>query len=168
MLLIKDNLEVISVHAFAEVVFNKHTNEHSLIATKDVELGESLSFFTPGEIFTEPNYLTVQIANHKHITLVPRFLQYINHSCEPNIFFNTQSMQVFCIKPIKTGDELCYFYPSTEWKMARAFSCKCGAKNCLGTIKGAYDLSSETIANYHFTDYVKQMFQSKAAQNISL
>lgn len=158
MLSLKDNLEVISVHAFAEVVFNKISNLHSLTATKEIELGESLGFFTSGEIFTEPNYLTIQLGNHKHITLVPRFLQYINHSCEPNIFFNTQSMQIFCIKPIKIGDELCYFYPSTEWKMAMSFSCKCGAKNCLRTVRGAYYLSSETIAKYHFTNYIKQLF----------
>jgi hypothetical protein len=58
------------------------------------------------KIVDTPNYLTVQISETKHIHLSPEYLQYVNHCCEPNVLFNTTTMQLECISDIEAGEEL--------------------------------------------------------------
>jgi SET domain-containing protein len=40
-------------------------------------------------------------------------MQYINHSCDPNVAFDTTAFKLVALKDIKAGDELVFFYPST-------------------------------------------------------
>jgi hypothetical protein len=35
-------------------------------------------------------------------------------------------------KGIEVGQELTFFYPSTEWDMAQGFECICGTATCRG------------------------------------
>ena len=149
-------LQLISTHKFANVVFDIETKQHALVATKSFKVNDALSSFSAGEMLSEPNYLTVQIGKNEHITLVPQFLQYVNHSCEPNVFFNPKTMKLVCIKKIEVGDELRFFYPSSEWEMAQSFVCNCGAQDCLKLIQGAKFLTKETIEKHIFTDFIKQ------------
>ena len=98
----------------------------------------------------------------KHITLQPAFLQYINHGCDPNVFFNTTTMQLVALKVLQQEEEMAFFYPSTEWKMTQSFNCYCGSDKCLHNIKGAAFLSKESMENYRFTDFIQQQFSKKA------
>lgn len=150
--------QIISHHAFADVLLNKDNNQKSLNATTTIAIGEVISFFNAKETFMSPSYLTVQVGINKHITLMPDFLQYINHSCSPNVFFDTTLMQLVCIKEIEIGEELRFFYPSTEWQMDQTFVCNCGATNCLQLIQGAAYLSNSVIANHKFTDFIAKQF----------
>ncbi len=156
MLTVERKNKVVSVHEFADVILNETTNQYTLYANKSYEINDILTFFTAGEIFTEPNSQTIQTGSHKHITLVPRFLQYIRHSCEPNVFFNTSKMKLICVKPISAGEELSFFYPSSEWKMSQPLICNCGSPNCLDIIQGAAFLDNDSLNKYDFTDYIKQ------------
>jgi len=119
--------------------------------------GDILAEFRGAAILKKPTYLTVQIGEDEHIHLKPEFLQYINHSCEPNVLFNTTTMQLECLQPINIGDELCFFYPATEWDMAQPFECLCGTKGCVKQIQGASHLSKETLAKYKLTDFIQRM-----------
>ena len=38
---------------------------------------------------------------------------------------------------LKVGEEMTFFYPSTEWDMDQGFDCFCGSEVCLGYIGGA-------------------------------
>jgi hypothetical protein len=147
---------IISQHGFAVVVFHTDIQQHALHATQYIAAGEVISFFNAKETFTRPSYLTVQVGVQQHITLMPEFLQYINHSCNPNVFFDTTLMQLICIRPIAKSEELRFFYPSTEWQMDQPFVCNCGANNCLQLIQGAAYLSNSAIAQHRFTDFIKQ------------
>lgn len=147
---------IVSRHGFANVVFHHNIEQHALHAVQPIAAGEVISFFNAKETFTRPSYLTVQIGIDTHITLMPEFLQYINHSCSPNVFFDTTLMQLMCIKPIAEGEELRFFYPSTEWQMDQPFVCNCGAENCLQLIQGAAYLSNSAIAKHRFTDFINQ------------
>ena len=106
-------------------------------------------------------YLTVQTGEDKHITLQPEFLQYINHSCYPNVFFDTTAMQLVALKEIQPGDELMFFYPSTEWDMSQPFDCFCGTTQCLHRIQGAAYLSDEEAKGYRLTDFINEKFQTR-------
>lgn len=147
-----------SRHGFADVMQNVLTNEYSLHATIFLDAGDTLASFAAGKIVETPTYLTVQLGHQKHILLDPEFLQYINHSCDPNVFFDTTQMQLIALKNIQPGDEIVFFYPSAEWDMAQPFSCYCGSGKCIHQISGAAHLSEEIIRQYRFTDFIIEQF----------
>ena len=153
--------EIISRHGFAEVIKNRHTGQNSLHALVPFKNGEMICRFSAADVFTEPNYLTVQREESEHITLEPSFLQYTNHSCSPNVFFDTCKMEVIAIKNIDVNDELCFFYPSTELEMAQPFICYCGSGDCLQNIRGARHLPADILSKYQLTSFIRQQLQPK-------
>lgn len=155
------SFEVISKHIFANVLLNNESNQRSLFATTGFAAGDVICRFSAGITQSFATYLTVQTATDRHITLMPEFLQYINHSCEPNVFFDTTNMQLVCIQAMQPGDEFTFFYPSTEWEMAQPFVCNCGSTGCLQLINGASHLSVETLSKYKLTDFIRQQVKQK-------
>ena len=149
-------LNKISHHSFATLYQNKNTGEKSLHAAIDIKSGSIFGTFEALEILNTPNKYTVQVNDNTHIILNPEVLQYINHSCNPNVFFNTTTFELCALCDIAKGDELTFFYPSTEWNMESPFNCFCGEANCLHKIQGALFLSQETISQYKFTDFILQ------------
>ncbi len=150
---------VISQHSFAEVIENLLTKQHSIHSLKSFSKDELICTFSAGGVFSEPDYRTIQMDINRHITLVPGFLQYCNHSCSPNIFFNTTTMEVTALKDIKPNDEFCFFYPSTEFDMAQPFICYCGSRGCLQNIRGAKYTDYNVLAKYHLTDFIKEQLK---------
>lgn len=146
----------ISIHEIAEVRQRISNQQNALFATVPFLAGELIADFSAGTISSEPTYLTVQVGSGKHITLQPEFLQFINHSCEPNVFFDTSTMKLLALKEIAPGEEMTFFYPSTEWQMSQSFSCYCGSRECLGTIRGAKFLSREAQEKYRLTPFIQQ------------
>ena len=112
--------------------------------------------FSYSKSFKKPTRFTIQLNEEQHIELQPIHLQYINHSCSPNVYFNTQKMQLIALREIKKGDEIVYFYPSTEWKMTEEFLCTCKSNNCLKQIKGAAFLPYDIITRYEISDYIQR------------
>lgn len=155
------SFQVISNHIFANVLLNNQTNQKSLFAAVSFLPGDVIINFSANTIQSYATYLTVQTAADRHITLMPEFLQYINHSCAPNVFFNTTSMELVCLQPMQPGDEFTFFYPGTEWEMAQPFVCNCGSSGCLQLINGASHLSVETLSKYKLTDFIRQQVRQK-------
>jgi SET domain-containing protein len=68
--------------------------------------------------------------------------RYINHSCDPNteIVIARQRVFVHAIRDIEAGEELFYDYwymtdeSFTLDDLKRIYPCRCGAKNCRGTL----------------------------------
>lgn len=73
------------------------------------------------------SYLTVQIGPSKHVYLNSNF-NYLNHSCDPNLKIDVKKMAYVAVKDISPGDDLTFFYPSTEWNMDQPFECWCGSE----------------------------------------
>jgi hypothetical protein len=155
------SVELISNHQFAGVLLNKDTNQKSLHAAQAFMPGDVICKFEAAQVLDHPTYLTVQTGMATHITLMPEFLQYINHSCNPSVFFNTTSMELVCLQQLQPGDELTFFYPGTEWEMAQPFVCNCGYSGCLQLINGASHLSAETLSLYKLTDFIRQQVTLK-------
>ncbi|MEP6673527.1 MAG: SET domain-containing protein-lysine N-methyltransferase [Ferruginibacter sp.] len=152
-------LSLVSNHVFAEVWKNATTGQQSLHATRQFHPGDIICSFGSSAILEKPTYLTVQTAVDKHILLEPEFLQYINHSCNPNVFFNTTSMELICLNAVQPDEEFTFFYPSTEWKMDQPFECYCGSRNCLQQISGAAHLPKHILNEYRFTDFIEGKLQ---------
>ena len=159
--------QVTKVSSLAEVWECPLTSVKSLHATVTFNPGDIISTFGAKEILTEPNYLTVQLNNQEHILLTPEFLQYINHSCEPNVFFDTTKKVVTCLRKIDEGEEMTFFYPSTEWSMAQEFDCHCGTQGCLGRIQGAAHLHPDILPKYQISKHIKQLVCQEIENNSS-
>lgn len=153
---------VVSDHIFAVVRQNTVSNQKAFFARREYQPGEVVTTFSAGEILSSPTYLTVQVGIDRHIMLQPEHLQYINHSCDPNVFFDTYSMEVVALKTIGEGDEMTFFYPSTEWDMSQPFKCLCGCRNCLGEIKGASHIHPDIISTYRLTRFIQQQLHDRS------
>ena len=120
------------------------TDQLALYALQAFKGGDHICAFGAKQSFGRPGRFTVQVAEDRHIELKPTVLAYINHSCDPNIFFDLDLFQVVCLRPVAIGDELTFFYPSTEWSLSEGFACRCGVSSCLGYIRGAEHLPPQT------------------------
>lgn len=156
------NTKRVEANPLAEVWFHTETGEHSLHAAQPYTANQVITAFAAASLLAYPTYLTVQTDVHQHITLQPSFLQYVNHSCNPNVFFDTTRMEFIALNDIEVGDELVFFYPSTEWSMQQPFSCRCGNRNCLKTIKGAAHLPVTRLKKYRLSDFVLRQLNLSA------
>ncbi|HLG39474.1 MAG TPA: SET domain-containing protein-lysine N-methyltransferase [Chitinophagaceae bacterium] len=154
----------ISDHVFAVVWQNLVNNQKSSFAQQAYMPGDIITPFSGKEVFSKPTYLTLQVDVDRHIMMHPEHLQYINHSCDPNVFFDTYSMQVIALRRIEEGDELSFFYPSTEWDMAQPFKCFCGSHRCLGEIKGAAHINPDVLSNYRLTRFIQQQLHDRSSK----
>ena len=158
---------LISDHGIAQVRQSLINQQNALYAQRSFQPGEIIAEFSAGTIAADPTYLTVQVDIGKHITLQPEFLQYINHSCDPNVFFDTSLMKLVALREIQTADEMTFFYPSTEWEMTQTFGCYCGSAYCIGEIRGAAFLSEDVWKRYRLTDFIQQQLAKRAARKVA-
>ncbi len=126
--------------------------------------GSLLYEFWVGEYVPHPTYLSLQIDHHRHIHLEPEFLQYLNHSCDPNVYVDVTHHEIICLRDIEENEEVTFFYPSTEWDMEQAFDCGCRSANCLGEIKGAMHLEEHVLARYKFTPHIMEKLHGTAPE----
>ncbi len=153
--------EIISKHGFAQIEYDKSNLQKALHSLKKYKAGDVITTFNAGETTKEATYLTVQVGIKKHITLEPTFLQYINHSCTPTVFFNTTTFELVALKDLRIGEEFTFFYPSTEWQMAQPFTCNCKQVQCLKIIRGAYYLTPQILQQYKLTNFIQQQLAKK-------
>ena len=147
---------ILNVTETLALFYTPANGHHSLRALRPLALNSVLHTFGAREYVQRPSYLSVQVDDDKHILLAPEFLQYINHSCQPNTFFDTKTGEVVAIRTIAPGEEITFFYPSTEWTMTQSFDCFCGSANCLGKIQGAAYLNKKLLANYRFAEHIQR------------
>ena len=160
------NRILVSQHDIGNVWLNTQTHHHSLHAAAAFNEGDIITNFTSCTTQTYPTYLTIQKGHNIHITLGPSYLEFINHSCDPNVFFDTDTMEMICIRSIKPGEEIRFFYPSTEWQMDRPFECNCGSNKCLKVIEGAFAIDPQTLSKYRLTNYISQQVKLNTKPNI--
>jgi hypothetical protein len=73
-------------------------------------------------------------------------------------------MKVVALKPIAEGDEMTFFYPSTEWDMAQPFKCQCGSNKCLGEIRGAAHIDLKVLRTYTLTRFIQQQLHDRSSK----
>ncbi|KAK8039807.1 galactose-proton symport [Apiospora rasikravindrae] len=126
--------------------------------------------FPPCTVVTgdEPTYATVQFGKDKHLDLNSDLL-YINHSCEPSLIFDTANLHILAgPNGIKAGEELTFFYPSTEWVMAQPFDCLCGKPTCRGRIAGARDMTKKQLEGLWINGHIRELLEEKAPEDAKL
>lgn len=98
----------------------------------------------------------VGMSEKKWLNTNPTKFRYLNHSCEPNAAI-VGTKTLIALKDIKENEEILFDYSMTDvdefWKM----ECKCGTKNCRGTILPIYKISPEAF-KAHFP-HIPKYFQ---------
>lgn len=153
-----------------------HPDRLEIIANEAAFTSKSLSkaSFPPFAVFSKltfppctpaenATYATVQMGKGKHLNLNSDLL-YINHSCDPSLMFDTTTLNVIVgPKGLKEGDELTFFYPSTEWDMAQPFDCFCGAATCRGRISGARDMTAAQLEGLWLNGHIRELLEERDA-----
>ncbi|KAG6064984.1 hypothetical protein E4U32_007860 [Claviceps aff. humidiphila group G2b] len=148
--------------AIQEVIINDE--EYSSKSLSKVSLPPFAVFakmaFPPCTVAEEPTYATVQMGVNSHLSLNSD-LVYINHSCEPSLIFDTASLNILAgPKGLQPGDELTFFYPSTEWSMAQPFTCLCNRPSCRGTISGAKDMKPSQLKGLWLSPHIRLLLEN--------
>lgn len=155
----KSQIELLSRHGLGDIYYDHATQQRSFVATQPLHAGDLLYPFSPKQIQSKPTYLTVQVGKGRHIELNPDFLAAINHGCDPNVFFDVDTFALRCVRDIKKGEQLTYFYPSTEWQMIQPFDCSCGSPKCLGYIQGAHAIDPDLIQRYNLSSFIQSQLK---------
>ena len=145
----------------AEIRIDPISSSRSLYSMKNFKANEFIVGFISRATHTEPNYLTVQVGENSHIELLPECLECMNHSCDPNCFFDTTTMRLVTLKPLTPGEEMTFFYPSAEWDMDQPFECNCGSADCVGVVRGAKYLPANALKRYRFTDFIRRKLAAR-------
>ncbi|KAK0615821.1 hypothetical protein B0T17DRAFT_619428 [Bombardia bombarda] len=117
--------------------------------------------FPPCTSADEPTYATVQMGRDAHLNLNSDLL-YINHSCEPSLIFDTGNLNILVgPKGLQPGEELTFFYPSTEWHMAQPFDCLCGTPTCRGRISGARDMADAQLEGLWLNGHIRELLEER-------
>ncbi|KAK6080463.1 galactose-proton symport [Seiridium cupressi] len=149
-----------------EVIINEHeftSKSLSRVTLPPFGLYAKMEF-PPCDLAEEPSYATVQFDKNKHLNLNSDLL-YINHSCEPSLIFDTGNLNILAgPNGLQAGEELTFFYPSTEWDMAQSFDCLCGKPTCRGRISGAKDMTSEQLEGLWINGHIRELLEQKAIE----
>ena len=141
-----------------------HTHGYSLIAGKAFVKGELVYQFSAQLVHPTPTYQSIQIGVNKH-TLDIGLMSCMNHSCDPSTIIHTKYLTVVAARCIAAGEELTFFYPSTEWDMARPFACRCQAPRCLRFVTGAKHLTFEALKRYFINPHIRKMRRDLLCEN---
>jgi hypothetical protein len=140
----QDILEVRSVKSFKSLYSKFNYNKGNLICQLPCT-----------SVSNKPTQHTVQAGRYKHIEV--GIIASLNHSCNPNLVLDTTNMLIIAARDISIGDELTFFYPSTEWEMAIPFICACGSTNCIHVVAGARYLSPAVLERYFLNQHIRRL-----------
>ena len=126
-----------------------------LVTGREWRAGMVISTFDVEEIMSTPNRFTVQIGRDEHAYV--GYLAAANHSCDPNVVVDTTNMTMVARDDLAKGDELSFFYPSTEWDMAAPFACRCKSADCIKLVAGARFLPSSVLEKYFLNAHIRAL-----------
>jgi len=104
---------------------------------------------------TAPSYRTIQIDQSTHVE--DPLIAFMNHSCRPTAIVDAQALTIHAATDLTTGEEVTFFYPSTEWEMVRPFECLCHAAGCIGPVAGAHFLPLHILASYFINSHIRSL-----------
>jgi hypothetical protein len=121
-----------------------------VFATRDIARGARI-LAIEGKLQAHPTRYSIQLGESLHIEassdLPPQAMRerhpwrFLNHACDPNA--RIQGRLLLARRPIRAGEQVTFDYTTTELDMAEPFECGCGAKSCVGLVRGFAHLSRE-------------------------
>jgi SET domain-containing protein len=122
-----------------------------IVPNNEYELGFTKGLYQPESgIHYDEDHMWTQLATEPDFEDAA-----INHSCEPNLWFEN-GWPLVARRDIATGEEITFDYATGEtWPMHSR--CCCGAKNCREYITGEEWKDAEYVKRYknHFNPYIQ-------------
>ncbi len=87
---------------------------------------------TTAEEVLEPDYRSIDLGD-KHV--YHPVARYVNHSCEPNAYVDTQQQKLIANRSINKNDEITFNYLASERQIMAPFDCNCTTEKCMGRIE---------------------------------
>jgi SET domain-containing protein len=131
------------------------------VASRVIPRGAVIASWAGARLRRSPTYQSVQIGERAHAD-DPDCLNLLNHSCAPNVRIHVGRRAVVALRRIAPGELLTFFYPSTEWKMARPFRCHCGAPGGLEFVKGARDVSLQVLRCFPTSAHILRLKRAQS------
>lgn len=128
------------------------------VATQSFTKGQFIHRISDFRITQEPTFSSIQIGADAHIEDLGS-IAYLNHSCRPTTFVDTGALTVHAVRDIAPGEELTFFYPSTEWDMDRPFDCLCGEPSCINRVAGAKHLPAAILNRFVLNQHVLELLR---------
>lgn len=108
---------------------------YGVVAREAIAAGEVV--IAPAQVFVAAAHRhTIQLDADRHQAGTDEIDDYLNHACAPNLRLDAERLCFVAVRPIAPGEQLTFNYLTSEWDMAEAFDCSCGAPGCFGKIRG--------------------------------
>ena len=146
------------VNTFLSIDGNK-----SLFTNRPFKAGQVIDRLPCVSIQDYPTRYTVQTGQNQHID-IGEVWACGNHSCSPTMLFDTTRMLITATRDLEAGEELTFFYPSTEWDMAEPFLCHCNSPTCLQHIAGARFIPTPVLSRYFINEHILALVAERDAQ----
>ena len=152
----------------AQVVHGNGDFSSKLISLVDRNPGEVLAKIEGTISASQRAYTSVQVSEDADIELNSD-LVFCNHSCSPSVLFDMANVEVRVAgdKPLKKGEDVTFFYPSTEWDMEQPFQCGCGSQKCIGVVQGAKYLDESVLKQYWLNSHIDHLLSKRKASDAS-
>jgi hypothetical protein len=141
------------------VVIQKGRFGLSVVAARPLRWGEEIHRFLDCEVLSQPTPKTVQLSPYE-FAFDPRVTALVDHSCDPNTLIDVARRSLIANQDIPQGVPLTRFYPSTEWVLVEPFRCLCGAKGCLGEVRGAKFLDAEILFRHYISSQIRELYHA--------
>lgn len=132
-----------------------------LVASRPIFRGEVIVQSCEEEIQNYRTWRTLQLDASRHLR--NEFLNFIDHSCSPNVVLDVDKLALLAIREISLGDPVTFFYPGSEVELSQAFECHCGNSECLRHINGGFYLTHDqmrwSLDKGYCTTFMRRQFE---------
>ncbi|KAK6496091.1 hypothetical protein TWF481_002115 [Arthrobotrys musiformis] len=161
-----------------KVIKYKHNAEgqNSVVAREKLPRGSHICYINTYTPTPQSTWSSIQTSKTTHIEVLSGIV-YINHSCSPSIDIEVYppnsegvyvngtcgELRVVADRDLEAGEELTFFYPSTEYISPRPFTCLCGAESgvCIGKQEGAHFLANSILEKYFLNTHIKELIAER-------
>lgn len=159
----------IPLSQLVKVVHGNGDFSSKLVSLVDRKPGSILTKIEGSTLTSQRTYSSVQ-ACEKHDIELNSDLVYTNHSCDPNVVFDMENLEVRIVetRSLKCGEDVTFFYPSTEWDMQQPFDCQCESKRCLGIVRGAKYLDEAKLKEYWLNPYIERLLAKRVQIDVDV
>lgn len=131
------------------------SGEKGYAAAEALPAGAIIASWEENAVASEATKFTIQVGRDRHVDADA--VRYLNHSCVPSVFVDASTGDVVALRPLAAGEDLVFFYPSTEWEMTTPFDCACGHDGCIGKISGASVVSADVLRRYAVNEHIRAL-----------
>ncbi|MCX6785509.1 MAG: SET domain-containing protein-lysine N-methyltransferase [Candidatus Komeilibacteria bacterium] len=102
---------------------------YGIFTDSPIKKGEAFYKIPSDKILSQNHHQAARIGAQQWVW-DEQVLNFVNHSCEPNVFINVANLTLVALKNIRAGEEITCNYDFSEGEQGFHFICQCGSKFC--------------------------------------